>query len=400
MTGPLSGIKVLDLSTVVSGPLAAMVLADQGADVIKVETPKGDLNRRSRQKISENGEFSALFVSTNRGKRSIAIDLKKPAAAEVLKSLIERSDVLIQNFRPGTMERLGFGPDAVKKINPRLVYVSISGVGEEGPYVKKRIYDPMIQALSGLADIQSDQKTQRPQMIRTILADKTTSIFTAQAITAALYAREKTGQGQHVQLSLLGTMLSFLWPEAMMQYTVVGREKTAAATNVGPDLVFQTTDGYMTVGTISDGEWQGFCDAVERPDLKTDERFDSAERRSLNSTARIQLMADILQAQPRAVWLERLDAADVPCAPVLRRSELVDNEQVVAMELVQTFDQPAVGAVRQPKPAAEFDGTPSAIQGPAPGIGQHTDTILAELGFDAARIALLKEAGAAKAAAV
>jgi crotonobetainyl-CoA:carnitine CoA-transferase CaiB-like acyl-CoA transferase len=367
-----------------------MHLALQGADVIKVEPPGGDINRRSRQKVSENGEFSALFISTNRGKRSIAIDLKKPSAMPILRSLVEKSDVLVQNFRPGTMERLGLGPEAVLEFNPQLIYVSINGVGDKGPYVRKRIYDPMIQALSGLADIQSDAKTQRPQMIRTILADKTASIFAAQAITAALYSREKTGRGQHIRISLLATMLSYLWPEGMMQYTVVGREKTSASTNSGPDLVFETSDGYMTVGTISDAEWHGFCDAVDSPELKADERFSTAERRSLHSTERIALMAEILKGGLRSEWLLRLDAADVPCAPVLRRSEIIENEQVVATGLVETLEQPAVGRVRQPRPAASFDGTPSAARGPAPGIGEHTEEILRELGLDGGAIEALK----------
>ena len=189
MAGPLTGIRILDLSSVVSGPLATAHLADQGADVIKVEPLAGDISRRSRQKISADGQFSAMFVSVNRGKRSIALDLKQAEAVAIVRALALNADVLVQNFRPGTMERLGVGEVELRASNLRLIYVSISGVGDSGPYVKKRIYDPMIQALSGLADIQSHPETNRPQMIRTILADKTTSIFAAQAITAALFAR-------------------------------------------------------------------------------------------------------------------------------------------------------------------------------------------------------------------
>lgn len=397
MSGPLSGVTVLDISTVVAGPLATMHLADQGANVIKVEPPGGDINRRSRQKVSENGQFSALFISTNHGKRSIALDLKNPDAMAVFRKLLLKADVLVQNFRPGATEKLGIGWEDVRKINPRTIYVSITGVGDRGPYVRKRIYDPMIQALSGMADIQSEQVTRRPQMIRTILADKTTSIFAAQAITAALFAREKTGVGQHIKLSLLGTMLSFLWPEAMMQYTVVGREKTAAATNVGPDLVFETRVGFMTVGTISDAEWQGFCEAVERPELKQDARFATAELRNLNSTERISIMADILREGDRDEWLRRLDRADVPCAPVLRRNEIIENEQVLAMNMVHTLEQPFVGEVRQAAPAALFGDMPSAIRGPAPGIGEHTRDILSEVGLSEEEAEGLIASGAARA---
>ena len=228
MPGPLSGVRVLDLTGVVSGPFATMFLADQGADVLKIEPIGGDITRRSRATIDKDGEFSALFISSNRGKRSLSIDVKSAAGREVLAKLVAQADVLVQNFRPGTMERLGLGVVELRQRHPRLIYVSISGVGETGPYVKKRVYDPIIQGLSGFADIQSQPVTNRPQMIRTIVCDKTTAVFTAQAVAAALYAREKTGQGDHIQVAMLDAMISYLWPEGMMQYTVVGAEATAA----------------------------------------------------------------------------------------------------------------------------------------------------------------------------
>src|SRR6478672_10986090 len=224
MPGPLAGVRVLDLTGVVSGPFATMFLADQGADVIKIEPISGDITRRSRAPIDKGGEFSALFISSNRGKRSLAIDIKSKAGVEVLRKLVGQADVLVQNFRPGTMERLGLGPEELLAQQPRLIYVSISGVGETGPYVKKRVYDPIVQGLSGFADIQAQPVTNRPQMIRTIVADKTTAIVTAQAVSSALYAREKTGHGDHIQIAMLDVMISYLWPEGMTQYTVVGGE--------------------------------------------------------------------------------------------------------------------------------------------------------------------------------
>jgi crotonobetainyl-CoA:carnitine CoA-transferase CaiB-like acyl-CoA transferase len=386
MPGPLAGIRVLDLTSVVSGPLATMFLADQGAEVIKIEPLGGDITRRSRQSISASGEFSALFVSSNRGKRSLALDLKRPEAAEIMRRLIAGSDVLVQNFRPGTMERLGFGEPVLRRLNPRLIYVSISGVGESGPYARKRVYDPIIQGLSGFADLQAEPKTRRPQMIRTIVADKTTAIFAAQAITAALFARERIGEGQHIRLAMLDTMIAYLWPEAMTQYTVVGREATTADPTARPDLIFETADGYITVGTISDSEWQGFCAASERSGLADDSRFNTPGGRAVNATERILLMAEIIKERPTAEWLERLDANDVPSAPVLRRNEVIANEQVVARELIVELDHPDIGLVRQPKPAARFDRTPAQIRGPAPRIGEHSAAILAELGFGAAEI--------------
>jgi crotonobetainyl-CoA:carnitine CoA-transferase CaiB-like acyl-CoA transferase len=386
MAGPLSGVRVLDLTGVVSGPYATMFLADQGADVLKIEPIGGDITRRSRAVIDKAGEFSALFISSNRGKRSLSIDVKSEAGREVMAKLVAQSDVLVQNFRPGTTERLGLGADELRQRHPRLIYVSISGVGDTGPYVKKRVYDPIVQALSGFADIQSQPVTNRPQMIRTIVCDKTTAVFTAQAVSSALYAREKTGRGDHVQVAMLDTMISYLWPEGMMQYTVVGAEATTMDPNDRPDLVFKTLDGYITCGTISDSEWQGFCKASGDPELAGDERFATPGARFVNATARINKMQEYIAQRTTAEWLERLDAADVPCAPILRRGEIIRNEQVVARGLIEEFDQPTVGRVRQPKPAAIFEVNKAVIGGPAPRVGEHTHIVLRDLGYSESAI--------------
>src|SRR5271154_5356340 len=344
MPGPLEGIRVIDITTVISGPVCTMLLADQGADVIKVEPPGGEIAR----KTAGDGEFTAMFVSSNRGKRSIALDLKQPAALEAVRRLGAGADVLVQNFRPGTMERLGLGEPAMRALNPGLIYVSISGVGETGPYVKKRVYDPVIQALSGFADLQADQDTGRPKMIRTIVADKTTAVYAAQAICAALEARGRTGQGQHIRLSMLDTMIAFLWPEAMTQYTVVGREN-AAQPAARPDLIFKTLDGYITVGSLSDSEWRGLCEVIARPEWVDDPRFRTPSARSANAAERLTLVGEILANGHSQDWLDRLDAADVPCAPVLRRGDVISNAQVINNELIELMEQPAMGTVRQPR---------------------------------------------------
>jgi crotonobetainyl-CoA:carnitine CoA-transferase CaiB-like acyl-CoA transferase len=398
MPGPLTGVRVLDLTSVVSGPLATMFLADQGADVLKIEPLGGDITRRSRATIDKTGEFSALFISSNRGKRSLSIDIKTAIGREVLSRLVSGADVLVQNFRPGTMERLGLGAEELCKRHPRLIYVSISGVGETGPYVKKRVYDPIIQGLSGFADIQSQPVSNRPQMIRTIVADKTAAIFTAQAVSAALYAREKTGLGDHIRVAMLDAMISYLWPEGMMQYTVVGGEAAAADPNDRPDLVFKTTDGYITAGTISDSEWQGFCKASGDPKLAEDPRFATPSARSINATARITKMAEYIARHSTAEWLQRLDAADVPCAPILRRAEIIGNEQVVARDIIAEYVQPSVGLVRQPKPAARFERHSAAIAGPAPRIGEQSRAVLREAGYTDAAIEQMIEERAVRVA--
>jgi crotonobetainyl-CoA:carnitine CoA-transferase CaiB-like acyl-CoA transferase len=248
------------------------------------------------------------------------------------------------------------------------------------------VYDPIIQGLSGFCDIQSQAGTNRPQMIRTIVCDKTTAVFTAQAVSSALYAREKTGQGDHIQVAMLDTMIAYLWPEGMMQYTVVGAEASAADPNDRPDLVFRTSDGYLTCGTISDSEWQGFCEASGDPELAKDARFATPAARSANATARINKMQEYIAQRTTAEWLERLDAADVPCAPILRRGEIIHNAQVVARGIVTEFEQPGVGQVRQPKPAARFSVNEAAIGGPAPRVGQHSREVLRELGYSEAAI--------------
>jgi crotonobetainyl-CoA:carnitine CoA-transferase CaiB-like acyl-CoA transferase len=393
MPGPLDGIRVIDLTTVVSGPVCTMILADQGADVIKVEQPGGDIARRT----SGDGEFTAMFVSSNRGKRSIALDLKQPAALQALHRLIAGADVLVQNFRPGTMERLGLSEPAMRAGNPGLIYVSISGVGDTGPYVKKRVYDPIIQSLSGFADVQADQETGRPRMIRTIVADKTTAVYAAQAVCAALVARGRTGLGQHIRLSMLDAMVAFLWPEAMAQYTVVGREN-APQPAPRPDLIFKTVDGYITVGSLSDAEWRGLCAVIDRPQWIDDPRFKTPSARSQNAAERLALVGEIIATGDSQGWLDRLDAADVPCAPILKRGEVMDNAQIINNKLIELMDQPMLGRVRQPRPAALFDLTPAGIAGPAPRIGEHTDAILMEAGYTEGEIEDLKTSRAAKAA--
>ena len=373
MTGPLAGVKVLDLTSVVSGPHAAMILCDQGADVIKVEAPEGDIMRR--------GTMTPGFVSSNRGKRSIILDLKRLDALAVLRKLIAVSDVLVQNFRPGVAERLGFGEPAARAINPGLIYVSISGVGEIGPYVRKRVYDPVIQALSGLADIQRDTDTGRPRMVRTLIADKTTALAAAQAICAALYNKAVRGEGQHVRLSMLDTMVAYLWPEGLGDLTLVDAADPGARPASAPDLIFKTLDGYITAGALSDAEWRGMCTVLNRPELIDDPRFRTGAGRSANAAERIALVGEVFATGYSADWLARLDAAQVPCAPVLTRRELLSDPQIAANGLIVEFDQPALGRVRQARPAARFDRTPSRAPGPAPGLGEHTQAVLRELGL-------------------
>src|SRR5215469_8355716 len=292
MSGALQGIRVLDLTTMVAGPVAAMMLGDQGADVIKVESPAGDLMRRFA--FGRNG-MSASFLSCNRNKRSLAIDIKSAEGLQIVQRLIATADVLMHNFRPGAAERIGVGEDAVRAIRPDIIYVSISGFGESGPYANQRAYDPVIQALSGLAEIQRDRDTGRPRMIRTIIADYTTALSAAQGITAALFARQRSGQGQHIRIAMLDATISYLWPEAMPSLTFVGEEQDPSDGEVGPDLIFATQDRYITAGALSDDEWAGMCRALNREDLINDPRFKTARDRAVNAVVRREITATELE---------------------------------------------------------------------------------------------------------
>ncbi len=389
MTGPLEGIKVVDLCSVISGPAAMVQLADQGADVIKVEALAGDITRRSR---AESQGFSPGFVACNRGKRSISLDLKSEPGREILWRLIESADVIAQNYRPGAVERLGFGYETVKLRNPGIVYLSISGVGATGPYAEKRVYDPIIQALSGLADIQADPLSGRPKMMRTIVADKTTAIYAAQAVTAALVAKGRTGEGQHVQISMLDVMLSYLWPEGMAPFAVVA-DDTKESRASAHDMIFETSDGFITFGAVSDKEWEGLCIALERPDLVKDSRFATPAARSKNRQERLELVDGLICQRRRDELIAALEANDVPCMPVLRRIEVLEDPQVLHNQAVSTIDQPGLGPTRQARAAARFSATPSHEPRTAPSLGQDTIKVLAEIGFEAEEIQRLLETG-------
>lgn len=391
MPGPLHGYRVIDLTSMISGPLGTMMLADQGADVIKVEAPGGDHTRAGANR--RNG-FSASFLNNNRGKRSVVLDLKAPGGLQALLRLSAGADVFVQNFRPGVADRIGIGEAAIRAVAPKVVYVSISGFGEQGPYAAKPVYDPLVQAISGLATVQAGSDDARPRLVRTIVPDKVTGVVASQAITAALLARARTGEGQHIRLSMLGAVVAFLWGSDMGSQTFVGDDLLQQEAASFADLIYETADGFISLAVQSDREWVALTRALDRPEWLQDERFRTVALRQRNIDARLALTQEALRVRPASAWLDCLTREGVPCAPVLTRTGMIRHEQVLENGIVVEVEHPAAGRLRQASPAAQFSGTPAAIARAAPGLGEHTAEVLAGLGYTAAEMEALRAAGA------
>ncbi len=391
MAGPLSGYRIIDLTTVISGPFATMLLGDQGADVIKIESTEAPDHARGAGYGSDT--FTATFLNNNRSKRGMTLNLKSKQGKEVLLKLAETADVLIQNFRPGVVERLGVGEQAVRARNPNIIYASISGFGEDNPWSHKPVYDPIIQALSGLTTIQAGSDEERPRLVRTILPDKLTGMATAQAIAAALLHKEKTGEGQHVRISMLDTVLSFLWSSDMGGQTFVGKEVSVQRAATFIDLIYETKTGYISVSAMSNKQWQALCPAVGHPEWLDDERFKTPALRDKNADERLQMTQEALLAKSAEAWLEILEEAGVPCAPVLKRKEVIHHPVVVANDLIKELDHPIAGKIRQTRPAARFSQSNIELTRGAPTLGEHNAELLAELGFSDDDIAALASDG-------
>ena len=391
MPGPFDGIRVVDLTSMVSGPLATMMLGDQGADVIKIEAPNG--GDHTRGAANRRGGMSASFLHNNRNKRSVVLDLKQEAGRAALLRIAAEADVLVQNFRPGVVERLGVDEAAVRAVAPKIIYVSMSGFGERGPFAGKPVYDPLVQALSGLASVQGGSDEAKPRLVRTIVPDKLTGIVAAQAIAAALFARERTGQGQHIRLSMLEAVAAFLWGSDMGSQTFVEGDLPQQEAASFVDLVYETATTAISVAVQSDREWGALVKIAGKLEWLDDERFKTVELRQRNIDARLALTQELLLTKPADEWLAALTQAGVPCAPVLTRTATLTDPQFAAMGIVAEIDHPQAGRIRQGRPAARFSVTPQDFRRPAPIYGADTAAVLREAGLGEREIGKLREDG-------
>lgn len=392
--GPLAGIKIVDLSAVVSGPMACGLLADQGADVVKVEPRQGDLTRLIGP---AKGDISGLFAAINRGKRSIVLDLKQAAARDVLRELIASADVLVENFRPGAMARLGFAYEQVAAFNPRLVYLSISGFGQSGPMAHARVYDTVIQAVAGFAAAHPDRTTGEPELLQTLMCDKITALTAAQALTAALLARERHGgRGQKIELSMLDAAVSFLWPEAFYNHAFQDDPPAPTIEYGAATRLWRCRDGYVAIITPQDDEFAAMCRVLGAPELVTDPRFVSIPTRRVNQPALRARLEPVVAARGVDELVAAFAEAGCPAGKVNGKAELPHDPQVRHNALLHDTEHPGLGRLRTPRAAAQFLGLPWDATRTAPHLGEHTREVLRELGRGEAEIEALFAAGAAR----
>lgn len=391
MTGPLAGVRVVDFSAVISGPLSTMLLADQGADVIKVEGPKRmDLLRKEWY---ARGGLTAMFANTNRGKRSLVVDLQHEHGVEIGLALCRWADVLVENFRPGVMERLGLGPERLHAENPRLVYCRVSGYGQTGPWSQRRAYDPVVQGMTGYVAIQKNPDIPIPDLVRTTVVDKAAAYTAAQAITAALFARERGETGQTISVSLLDAGLAFFWPDGMMKHTLLGDGVREGPAIYDRYRLTETKDGHVIVWAGGDNEWHAVFRGLDRDDLCKDERFAKGKARAVHAEALAAILESEFKRRTTAEIMERMEAADAPAGPVIELEDLPMHRQAQHNAATYETEHPTAGRLRQARPAPEFSKTPAGPGPVAPLLGEHSDEILAELGFDAVTISALRTEG-------
>ena len=391
----LEGIQVLDLTNVLSGPFATLHLALLGAEVIKVENPKdGDLARKLGIVPEYNKKLMGTsFLAQNANKKSITLNTKSPAGKEIFRRLAREADVLVENFRPGVMDRLGLGYPVLAELNPRLIYCAISGFGATGPDAQKPAYDQIIQGLSGAMAVNGDERL-NPLRAGYPVCDTVGGLNAAFALMAALYHRERTGQGQHIDIALLDSIMPLMgWVTANLliggqEPELMGNDNFTAA----PSGTFRTRDGFINIAANKQEQWESVCDVLGLPALKTDPRFRERDARKRNRRELTPLLEAVLLTQPTASWVERLNAADVPSGAILALGDALRQPQVRHRGVLQRTDT-AIGPVEVFGLTAQFEKCTGEVAAPPPTLGQHNGEIYARLGLGAAELAALRDQG-------
>ncbi len=394
MTAPLEGVRVVEMTSVVLGPYAAQILGDLGADIIKIEPPSGDTNRNLGP-YRQHRDMASLFINCNRNKRSLVLNLKAEHGRAAALKVIEKADVVIHNFRPGAMERLGLDYGAVKAINPEVIYCATYGYSKQGPYGKKGALDDSIQAVSGIAALQQ-QVLGQPRYLPTVVADKTTGLYVAQAVMAALYHRERTGQGQEIEVPMFESMVSWLMVEHLWGQTFEPPIGTAGYPRLMAEhrKPYRCRDGlYLAVLPYWDAHWSTFCNIAGRPELATDPRFVNMAERLKNIDESYRVTGEIIGERDRAEWLERLGDTNVPMMVVNGLDDLVTDPHLEASGFWQIMEHPEEGSIRMASYPANFSETPVSVRRMAPRLGEHSLEILREAGINEEHIQEMLAAG-------
>ncbi len=390
---PLAGIRVLDLTRVLAGPFCSMSLGDMGAEVIKIEEPgKGD-DTRGWPPFA--GGEATYFLSVNRNKKSLTLNMKATKGQEILRKLVARSDVVLENFRPGTMERLGFGYDSLRRLNPRLIYCSISGFGESGPEASRPGYDLIVQGESGIMDL-TGFSDGPPVKVGNSIADLVAGIAAAQGITLALLARQRSGKGQKVEIGMLDVMASLLTYQAGLYWNAGGRpaRRGNQHPSIVPYEVFQAKDAYLTLGVANNSLWERCCRAIGRGEMAQDPRFDSEANRVAHRGELIPLLNEVFATRPVDEWLKRLEDAGVPAGRIKSVAEVCESAHLKARGMAVRLSHPKAGGITVMGVPIRLWDTPGAASAPPPLLGQHTGEILTRLlRLPKARVERLRAAG-------